>query len=320
MKSFKNYLESGGYAIVSCKDRSNKNFQIWGALSDLNCDRKKTKKFKEWLKNKINEDITDGQNQAIKQLYIVIRNILFDFRQQIFEKGYTKFDDTKDFINFYSNLKKIYKPSNNVKGFKPSGSGLWVDIPKGTLEVLPKLAEPFYLSFPMEENEIGGLVIHGWGELKDRSDEMRINLHHLINDFDGYKIVLQHELQHLIDTGTDVDQSIDNILLRTIKYQCHIGEISAFAKQYAYIYYKHYPNDNVLDFVKFKSTFYKSDKIPKTHQITLNNYINFGEDIERLVQKYGLDNQQKENMLNCYNSFIENLKRSFLYYKKTPGL
>jgi len=321
MIEFKKYLEEvGGFSIVSCKDKKSPNFQIWGALSDLDCSKKKTKKFKEWLEIKINEDLTDEQNKAIKNLYVIIRDILFDFRQQIIEKGYTKFDDTKDFIKFYSNLKKIYKPSNNVKGFKPSGSGLWVNIPKSILEILPKLGEPFYLSFPMEENELGGLVINGWGELKGKNDEMRINLRYLINDFNGYKIVLQHELQHLIDEGTAPDETIDNILLGTIKYQCHIGEISANAKQYAYIYSKYYPNDSTLDFVKFKNTFYKSNKIPKPQQITLNNYINFGEDVERLVQKYNIDDQQKEDMLNCYNSFIENLKKSFLYYKKTPGL
>lgn len=37
---------TGSYAVVSCGDLNNPNFQIWGALSDLNC-KKKTKKTKE---------------------------------------------------------------------------------------------------------------------------------------------------------------------------------------------------------------------------------------------------------------------------------
>lgn len=37
---------AGSYAIVSCKDRNNPNFQIWGAMSDLGCDKKKKKNKK----------------------------------------------------------------------------------------------------------------------------------------------------------------------------------------------------------------------------------------------------------------------------------
>lgn len=50
MKTFKEYFEAGGFAIVSCKDRTNPNFQVWGAMSDLECGKKKKfKKFREWL-------------------------------------------------------------------------------------------------------------------------------------------------------------------------------------------------------------------------------------------------------------------------------
>jgi len=42
--SFKKWLESAGsFGIVSCKDLNNPNFQIWGALSDLNCKRSNKK-------------------------------------------------------------------------------------------------------------------------------------------------------------------------------------------------------------------------------------------------------------------------------------
>ena len=36
---------AGTGAIVSCKDRKNPNFQVWGAMSDLGCkNMKKSKK------------------------------------------------------------------------------------------------------------------------------------------------------------------------------------------------------------------------------------------------------------------------------------
>jgi hypothetical protein len=35
---------AGSYAIVSCRDRNNPNFQVWGAMSDLGCNKKKKRK------------------------------------------------------------------------------------------------------------------------------------------------------------------------------------------------------------------------------------------------------------------------------------
>ena len=40
--SFKKWLET--FSIVSCKDLNNPNFQIWGAMSDLNCKRSNKKR------------------------------------------------------------------------------------------------------------------------------------------------------------------------------------------------------------------------------------------------------------------------------------
>lgn len=41
--NFKQWLEMGGAvdSIVSCKDLKNPNFQVQGALSNLNCHKKK---------------------------------------------------------------------------------------------------------------------------------------------------------------------------------------------------------------------------------------------------------------------------------------
>jgi hypothetical protein len=35
---------AGTGAIVSCKDKNNPNFQVWGAMSDLGCNKKKKKR------------------------------------------------------------------------------------------------------------------------------------------------------------------------------------------------------------------------------------------------------------------------------------
>jgi hypothetical protein len=50
--SFKKWLETAGsFSIVSCKDLNNPNFQIWGAMSDLNCKRS-NKKHRQLTKRK----------------------------------------------------------------------------------------------------------------------------------------------------------------------------------------------------------------------------------------------------------------------------
>lgn len=36
----------GPYAIASCKNKNNPSLKFWGALSDLNCDKKKKKRKK----------------------------------------------------------------------------------------------------------------------------------------------------------------------------------------------------------------------------------------------------------------------------------
>jgi hypothetical protein len=46
---------AGTFGIVSCKDKNNPNFQVWGAMSDLKCKRKKAPlkmKFKDWVEYK----------------------------------------------------------------------------------------------------------------------------------------------------------------------------------------------------------------------------------------------------------------------------
>lgn len=274
--------------------------------------------FKNWLESNDEQATTPEQNQSVKQLYIVIRDILLDIRNQMKEHGFERFESTNDFIKFWMEFRKVYKLSKNVKGWK--GSKLEISIPENIKTVLSNLIEPFYISFPFEEDEVGGLVVYDrlptnlpWAKDKlGKSDELRVGLKHLL-DFERYKGTLQHELQHLIHRGTDLDYDQDNLLLRTMNYQCHPGEISAYAKEYAYRYYKLFPTDNKLDYIKFKSNFYKKGFV------NLDNYINFGEDPERLIDKYRISNEDREKMLKCHNAFKSILDRSFLYFRKASN-
>lgn len=65
--TFKQYLEemAGTFGLVSCKDRKNPNFQIWGAMSDLKCKSKKGKNS--ILKMKFNGDKENSDGKRKKQ-------------------------------------------------------------------------------------------------------------------------------------------------------------------------------------------------------------------------------------------------------------
>lgn len=264
--------------------------------------------FKIWL---FKEEITPEQNSAFKQLYVLIRNVLFDLKQQIDQQNYVinNINDYMKFCRDFGRVGRLYRPPNNVKGWKSSGCGIEILIPDTIKNAFPSLATPFYLSFPVEENEIGGMVYNGWGENKGKSDEMRINIFLFMKDPNDYKATLQHELQHLLDIGTAPDDSEKDILLRAKNYLCHSGEISAFAKESAYRYYKMFPQDTTLDFNKFKQNFYK-----KKISVSVDNIINFGEDIERLKNKYNLTPEQIKELKSCYNNFVSTLTKHFLNF------
>jgi len=269
--------------------------------------------FKIWL---FKEEITPEQNSAFKQLYIIIRDVLFDLKQQIDQQNYT-INDVNDYIKFcrdFGRVGRLYRPSKNAKGWKPSGCGIEILIPDMIKNAFPSLATPFYLGFPVEESEAGGLVIHGWGENKGKSDEMRINIFIFMKDPDAYKATIQHELQHLLDVGTAPDESEENALIRARDYLCHSGEVSAYAKESAYRYYKMFPQDASLDFNKFKQNFYK-----KKISGSVDTLIHFGEDLERLKNKFNLTPQQIEELKSCYNKFVLTLTKYFLYFKNQPS-
>lgn len=322
-------LELENFAIVSCKDKNNPNFQIWGALSDLNCRRDKKKKirsFKDWVEEReINEELTKEQNQGIKKLYVLIRDVLGDLKNQMIQNGMTEFDHdlgAKQWASFCSKFRgnrlngqwqTLYKAPKNVIGWANQGCGIEINLPEDIKETFKNIRTPFYLRFPYEEDEIGGLSFYQDGT----TNELRVSLKHLAADFDSYKNTIQHELQHLVDPGSNMDYSQNNLLLRTMNYLCHPGEIAAYAKEWAYNYYKIYPQDSHLDFEKFKRSFYKNGTIKAATKGNLDNYINFGEDQERLVKKYGAGPEEATKMSSCYKQFLMQLQKSFLYFKQS---
>jgi hypothetical protein len=57
MIKFREFMEMAGtFGIVSCKDKKNPDFQVWGAMSDCGCSDESSKipkmKFNDWSRSR----------------------------------------------------------------------------------------------------------------------------------------------------------------------------------------------------------------------------------------------------------------------------
>jgi len=257
------------------------------------------------LKDILNEDMTEAQNQAIKKLYILMRDILKDVVDKAKLSGITSENlNISEFTKFFRN----YKPISKVKIDKDDSSvgkpTLKVSIPKDITEILSKIRPIIDVVLSCQNTNSNAEL----NSLNGISFQLVIVMKKILKDFDSYKISLQHEMQHAIDKGGSPDEDEPNKLIKTIDYLLNLGELIAHAKQYAYMYYKKFPKDTELDFNKFKSNFYKKE------DTKLNNYINFGEDSERLRIQYGLTDEKFKQMTDGYKTFVATLIRSFKYF------
>jgi hypothetical protein len=257
-------------------------------------------------------DVTREQNMAIKKVYIIFRNLLKEMVDAAIAMGVTPENATKTFYKFWEEYDPVHSIGvDRVKVEKEKGSGLpkrlVVSFPESIRKDLPNLGKTVYVTvLPMlgdsnaEFNSIKGVHF-----------DLVVRFPKMLKDFDAYKVSLQHEMQHLVSKGGSDDENEPNKLLRTLKYQVMIqGELEAHAKQYAYMYHKKFKADQQLDFEKFKKEFYR-----KGH-VKLDNYINFGEDSERLRKQYNLTPEQYKIMTDGYKTFVTELKKMFLLYRQ----
>jgi hypothetical protein len=249
------------------------------------------------------QDLTPEQNKGLKYLYVVFRDVLKDVTGEALHSKITK-------QNFMQWFREQYNPPSNFPAdrrvkIKKGLKSLEVELPDELIKVLPKIRKKIEIVFSVfgnsnaEFNSYQGIKV-----------ELVINVEKMLTDFDTYKISLQHEVQHAVDSGTGEDENEQNILVKWMDYQLHPGELKAHAKQHAYQYLKKFPNDNQLDFDKFKAEFYNKGNAKIT------NYVNFGENSERLRKSYSLTDEQYKKMVDGYKEFVVALKRSFLYFKQ----
>ena len=234
--------------------------------------------WREYLNEQEEEySITPEQNQALKGLYILISRSIYDhLNQWAQEKGYDPADH-----GFKGKIRKEYEPA---PGITKDRHKLRFDVSKFQ-EALPQLADDFYIHFMMDSGpdssnaelrDIDGKITDLSLALKNFSNPMQI------------RQSIQHELQHIIDKGTDNKGGAEGV----INYLSNQGEVRAHAKEAAYRLYKQGAAE--VDFEEVKSWGGK-----------YANYYNFATNPSGIVQRTGVDPSYEQIMKTAGDNFIK---------------
>ena len=239
----------------------------------------------ESAQNKMN--ITEEQNAALKELYIIISKTYEDLKKWAEEKGY----DTSS-NSFRIKIKNEYNPPFNLT---KKGWNLILNTAKYK-EVFPQLADELSIIFKPDVDGnaelavLGGIVSYIAISSTNFSDSL------------GIKTSIQHELQHIISFGTTKEDGIEG----TINYLTNDGEIRAHAKEAAYYFHKMFPDEKLFDLEKIKE-----------EKNSFKNYYNFINSPEEIAERRGLDSSYVDKMRIAGESFKIYSEYFLSLFKKT---
>ena len=235
--------------------------------------------WREYLNEEEEYSITPEQNQALKGLYIKIRFLLHHFAEWLQKNNISPSEAQEDMII------QDYKPP---AGFEGPSQG-WAEIKFDVSEfksALPNLADKFYVQIS-DEVTGGELSRSGDGTIEG----IGINVEKF-EDLSGVKRTIQHELQHIIDEGSDASESgVEGM----INYLSDAGEVRAHAKEAAYYFHKTFPEENQFDIEKVKEGV--SNKY--------TNYYNFATKASDIAQRRNLDPPYEQKMKKAGEGFIK---------------
>lgn len=255
--------------------------------------------------------LTDEQNLALKNLYILLRDLL----ENIYSEARCEKINSKNCENKFPTFLQSYVPKNPYITSYNSET-LKIQLPKSTIKCLPDLSEELSLKIVTKDKPI---LNSGKGEIAkaglDRNDKdnsvkaLYIRIDCLFDDLNEIKAQLQHELQHIaIKSNVSGLKKGNDKFHAFIEYLGDEGEISAYAKEYAYRYYKKYPRDTQLSIDKLKKLFngQKSQ--------SFNHYMLFGEDSDVIRNKHEVSNADIKKMKRIHDEFVEVVKSSLNYF------
>lgn len=198
------------------------------------------------------EYLTKEENLSLKLIYKVIRDVVLDFKNQIIDfhkKNPNKPISVKDFI------KNTYKLHKNVK-MKSLHGQLFVDfddinpIIKKTFSGLER-EDTFYIEF--EAESVDAAIYSKNNPL--RIVGIQIGTDKLFkNTEESLKSSLQHEVQHIANLHKEGSMGADYMKQGNHAYNYNylttIHELDSHSKQFAYVYWKKFPNDTTVDIKK----------------------------------------------------------------------
>lgn len=270
-------------------------------------------KFVPTSKRKLKEvvsELTPEQNMGIKKLYLIIKSII---TQLIESLKIHKDMDKSELLKFQKNNSTSFPHDAILKGY-----AITFPVPEEIKKLLPNLDNTFELKFNGQRDEAGLETMQWPGEQQKKIISLEIGWD-LIRDGSEHIIPLlstiQHELQHIVDFGGKVE---DNTIIDIILYLTESGEVSAHAKQYAYLYHKIYPQDMEIDMNKLKTEFLS--KIPSNRSYKkILNYLNFASEPEAIASRNNLPEKEKyiKMMKEAGDDFIVLMKRYLKLFKKT---
>ena len=228
--------------------------------------------WREYLKEE-EYSITPEQNQALKGLYILISRLYEHLNQWIEEKGY---DTSSGMIK--PQIRREYQPPPHVI---KKGQDLYLDVSEYK-QVFPNLADDFYVTFRPDVDGTAEL-----GRLADKIIYMSIATQNF-KDPAVIKKAIQHELQHIIDKGSEGGNGVEGI----INYLSDEGEVKAHAKETAYRFYKQGADE--VDFEEVKSW-----------GGTYANYYKFAKDPGDIIQRKDIDPSYEQIMKTAGDNFIK---------------
>jgi len=258
-----------------------------------------------------NTIMTDDQNIALKNFYIILRDCLEDIYYECrSEKINTKNCETK-FPIFLEN----YTPKNpyiTVSNYET----LVLQLPNTIKDCFDDLQDEFFIKIVSKEKPIlkagKGVTAKAGLERNGKNNliyGVYIRFDILLSDISELKAGLQHELQHVYISGkVDGLKDGEDKIHAFIEYLGDKSEISAYSKEYAYRYNKKYPRDSELSIEKFKKLF--SNKKSES----FNHYMFFGEEDDIIKNKYDVKNSDINKMHKIHDEFIETLKSSLNYF------
>tara|TARA_Y100000034_G_C6770789_1_gene343854 strand:+ start:10 stop:753 length:744 start_codon:yes stop_codon:yes gene_type:complete len=228
--------------------------------------------WREYLKEE-EYSITPEQNQALKGLYILISRLYEHLNQWIEEKGY---DASSGMIK--PQIRKEYEPPPHII---KKGQDLYLDISEYK-QVFPNLADDFHVKFRPD--------VDGNAELARLGNEVKYMVVGTKNFSNPMQIKqsIQHELQHIIDKGSEGGNGVEGI----INYLSDQGEVRAHAKEAAYRLYKQGAVE--VDFEEVKSW-----------GGNYANYYKFAKDPGDIIQRKDIDPSYEQIMKTAGDNFIK---------------